>query len=41
MKNEYLMRILLHMRDNNSVEDGEKGDGCVVLDYALIFKERY
>jgi hypothetical protein len=39
MKSEYLMRSLLHMRDNNSVEDGEKGDGCVVFNYALIFKE--
>ncbi len=40
MKSEYLVWTLLHMRDDNSVEGGEKRDGCIVLNYALIFKER-
>ncbi len=40
MTGEYLVWTLLHMGDDNSVEGGEKGDGCIVLNYVLIFKER-
>jgi hypothetical protein len=40
MKSEYLVWTLLHMRDDNSVKGAEKGDGCIVLNYALILKEQ-
>ncbi len=32
--------LLLYISANDSVENFEKGDGRVVLDYALIFKKR-
>ncbi len=41
MKNEYLVWRLLHKRDESSVKGSEKINGCIVLNYAMIFKERY
>ncbi len=32
--------LLLYISADDSVENFEKGDGRVVLDYALIFKKR-
>jgi hypothetical protein len=37
--NECYDILLLHISANDSVENFEKGDGCVVLDYALILKK--
>ncbi len=31
--------LLLYISTNDSVENFEKGDGRIVLNYALIFKE--
>jgi hypothetical protein len=31
--------LLLYISANDGVKNFEKGDGCVVLDYALIFKK--
>jgi hypothetical protein len=37
--NESSYTLLLYISANDSVESFEKGDGCVVLDYALIFEK--
>ncbi len=31
---------LLYIRANDGVESREEGNGCVVLNYALVFKKR-
>ncbi len=41
MKGECLVWRLLHKRDESSVKGSKKGNGCIVLNYALIFKERH
>jgi hypothetical protein len=37
--NESDNSLLLYVSADDSVESCEKRDGCVVLDYALIFKK--
>jgi hypothetical protein len=40
IENESERSRSLYVRADNSGESCEERDGCVVLDYALIFKER-